>query len=71
MVNLFKKGLQWYDWLCLIFLVLGGLHYLILGLFDIHLLYRIFGMGIMARVVFTLIGISAVFSIITLWKFNK
>jgi uncharacterized membrane protein YuzA (DUF378 family) len=34
-------------------------------------LYRLFGMGVMARIVFTLIGISAVFSIITLWKFNK
>lgn len=71
MVNLFKKGLQWWDWTALVLLILGGLHYLILGIFDANLIYRLFGVGVLARIVFTLIGVSAVFSMITLWKFNK
>lgn len=71
MKDIFRKGLQWYDWVALIFLTLGGIHLGILGIFNINLIYVWFGMEGLARVIFGLIGVSVIFSTIAFWKMNK
>lgn len=71
MKDIFRKGLQWWDFLALIFLGLGGLHLGILGIWNVNLIYRAFGMDGLARVIFGLCGVSVFFSMIAFWKMNK
>ena len=48
-------------WVTLILLVVGGLNWLLVGLFNFDLVAAIFGdMSVLSRVVYALVGISAV-----------
>jgi len=49
-----------------ILLVIGGLNWLLVGLFDMDLVSKIFGeMTTLSRVVYILVGLSAIYEIVT------
>ena len=53
-------------WISLVLLVVGGLNWLLVGLFNFDLVAAIFGpMSAMSRVVYTLVGISAIIVLAT------
>ena len=48
-------------WITLFLLVVGGLNWLLVGLFNLDLVARIFGdMSPLSRIVYVLVGLSAV-----------
>lgn len=49
------------DWIVLILVVVGGLNWGLVGIFDFDLVATIFGEGsTLARVVYSLVGVSAI-----------
>ncbi len=52
------------SWAVLVLLVIGGLNWGLIGLFDFDLVAAIFGfMSLLTRIVYTLVGIAAVVKI--------
>lgn len=52
---------NWFTWLVLILLVVGGLNWGLVGLFEFDLVAAIFGaMTALSRIVYTIVGICAV-----------
>jgi uncharacterized membrane protein YuzA (DUF378 family) len=53
-------------WVALILLAIGGLNWLLVGLFNFDLVAAIFGdMSVAARTVYVLVGIAAVWTLIS------
>lgn len=53
------------NWIALILLVIGGLNWGLVGLFEFDLVAAIFGdMSILTRIVYALVGLSAIYIII-------
>jgi uncharacterized membrane protein YuzA (DUF378 family) len=53
------------DWIALVLVVVGGLNWGLVGLFGFDLVAAIFGsMSFLSRVVYTLVGVSAVYTIV-------
>ena len=53
-------------WFALVLLVVGGLNWLLVGLFDFDLVAAIFGeMSAATRVVYVLVGIAAIWTLIS------
>jgi uncharacterized membrane protein YuzA (DUF378 family) len=48
-----------------ILLVIGGLNWLLVGAFDFNLVTTIFGAGVVSKVVYVLVGLSALVEIFT------
>lgn len=60
------------DWIAFILVVIGGLNWGFWGLFDFDLIAAIFGiMSVVSRVVYVLVGLSALYLIFVLPKFGK
>ncbi len=56
----------------LVLLIIGGLNWGLVGLFDFDLVATLFGpMSPLSRIVYVLVGASAVVSIATLTRINK
>lgn len=52
------------DWVAMVLLIIGGLNWALVGLFDIDLVARIFGvMTTASRGVYVLVGVAAIYSI--------
>lgn len=47
-----------------ILLVVGGLNWLLVGAFGLDLVEMIFGMGTLAKAVYILVGLSAIYEIV-------
>lgn len=60
------KKLNALDWISLILVVVGGLNWGLVGLFKFDLVAAIFGgvEGIVSRIVYTLVGVAAIYLII-------
>ena len=66
------KNLNTLDWVTMILLVVGGLNWLFVGLFGFDLVASIFGAGSMlAKIVYVLVGLSAVYVLLSLGKLGK
>ena len=53
------------DWIALILLIVGGLNWGLVGLFDFDLVAALFGeMSALSRVVYILVGLSAIYAIV-------
>jgi uncharacterized protein len=64
-----KMGkMKFLDWLAIVLLVIGGLNWGLVGAFNFNLVSWIFGAGLFTRIVYGLVGISALYSIWTLYK---
>jgi hypothetical protein len=60
------------DWIALILVIIGGLNWLLVGLFKFDLVESIFGdMTALSRVIYTLVGVSAVYILLMSGKFAK
>jgi uncharacterized membrane protein YuzA (DUF378 family) len=50
------------DWIALILIIVGGLNWGLVGIFKFDLVAAIFGeMGIISRIVYTLVGLFAIY----------
>lgn len=55
--------------IAMILLVVGGLNWGLVGLFGFDLVAFLFGaMSALSRIVYTLVGISAIYALFTLWS---
>jgi len=65
-----KMGLI--GWIAMILLIVGGLNWGLIGLLDFDLVGFIFGaMSIVSRIVFILVGLSAIYVLFTSTKKNQ
>lgn len=59
------------DWITLILLVIGGLNWGLVGLWNFDLVASIFGAGsVVANIVYVLVGLSALWTIYYLFKMD-
>ena len=60
------------DWVALVLVIVGGLNWLLVGAFDFDLVAAIFGdMSAISRIVYVLVGLSAVYLIYTAVKLGS
>lgn len=60
------KNFNAFDWVATLLLVVGGINWGMIGAFNIDLVSSLFGeMTTLARLVYTLVGLSAVYALIT------
>ncbi len=53
------------DWICMILVVIGGLNWLLIGIFDFNFVSAIFGaMFILSRIVYILVGVAALYVLV-------
>lgn len=52
------------DWIALVLVIIGGLNWGLVGLFSFDLVQTIFGAGTVSNIVYTLVGLSAIWMII-------
>lgn len=52
------------DWISWILVIIGGLNWLLIGLFSWNILGAIFGTGVLAHIIYILVGLSALYQII-------
>ncbi len=66
------KKLNVLDWIALILLIVGGLNWGLVGVFDFDLVAMIFGaMSALARIVYVIVGLSAVYILVVSGKLAK
>ncbi|MBU1146147.1 DUF378 domain-containing protein [Patescibacteria group bacterium] len=60
------------NWIVMLLVVVGGLNWGLVGFFNFDLVAAIFGdMSVVSRVVYALVGLSAVYMLFMLPKMNK
>lgn len=59
------------DWIALILLIIGGLNWGLIGLWDFNLVSKVFGSGNFTRVIYDLVGLSAVYILFTSTKWGR
>ncbi len=60
------------EWLVLVLVIVGGLNWGLVGLLNFDLVAAIFGkMSVLSRIVYTLVGVSAVYLIAIASKLSK
>lgn len=66
------KNLSTLDWIAMILVIVGGLNWLLVGLFSgFDLVAAIFGASMLAKIVYILVGLSAVYVLFSLGKLAK
>ena len=61
------KNLNGFDWLALILVIIGGLNWGLVSIFDFDLVAAIFDdMSLLSRIVYGLVGVSAVYVAVSL-----
>jgi len=57
------------DWLALVLVIVGGLNWGLVGIFDFNLVDSIFGeMSALSRIIYALVGLSAVYMVFAATK---
>lgn len=60
------------DWIAIILVIIGGLNWGLVGIFGFDLVATIFGaMSVLARIVYILVGLAALYLIFCVGKFGK
>jgi uncharacterized membrane protein YuzA (DUF378 family) len=60
------------DWIALILVIVGGLNWGLIGIFSFDLVGAIFGpMSVISRIVYILVGLSAIYLIFFVTKLKK
>ena len=66
------KKLSALDWIALILIIVGGLNWGLVGAFGFDLVAAIFGaMSLIAKIIYVLVGLSAIYYIFNLGKLGK
>ena len=64
--------LNFLDWLTIILVIVGALNWGLVGVFSFDLVAAIFGvMSVLARIVYVLVGLSAIYLLFVLPKLGK
>ena len=60
------------DWIALLLVIIGGLNWGLISLFDFDLVSAIFGeMSVLSRIVYGLVGLAAVYLLFILGKLRE
>ncbi|MFO7655158.1 MAG: DUF378 domain-containing protein [Candidatus Krumholzibacteriia bacterium] len=61
------------DWIALILVIIGGINWLLVGLFSFDLVAAIFGgqTALLARIIYVLVGISAIYLIFAALRWKR
>lgn len=60
------------DWIAMILVVVGGLNWGLVGLFEFDLVATIFGdMSTLSRVVYSLVGLAAIYVLVMAPRFGR
>jgi hypothetical protein len=51
------------DWIALVLVIIGGLNWGLVGLFKFNLVQTILGAGLITDIVYTLVGVAALYTI--------
>ena len=74
-VNVYKEegmnDLNVLDWIALILLIIGGLNWGLVGLFKFNLVKSLLGEGALARTVYALVGLSAIYVVFLSTQLTK
>lgn len=67
------RNLNALDWIAMVLLVIGGLNWGLVGLFQYDLVAAIFGSAtsLFARIVYVLVGLSALYVAVEAFQFAK
>jgi len=66
------KKLSALDWIALILIIIGGLNWGLVGAFKFDLVAAVFGsLSAVARIVYILVGLSAIYTLLLLGKLGK
>lgn len=58
------KHLNVFDWVALILLVIGGVNWGMIGIFNVDLVSMLFGvMTILTRIIFVMVGLAAIHTV--------
>jgi hypothetical protein len=52
-----------FDWIALVLIIIGGINWGLVGLFDFNLVTFIFGRTALTTIVYILVGLAALYSI--------
>jgi uncharacterized membrane protein YuzA (DUF378 family) len=70
--SLQKTRLSTLEWVSMILMIVGGINWGLIGLFSFDLVAALFGpMSAMSRIVYTLVGLAALYSIFTLTRMSS
>jgi len=58
-----KTGTNALDWIAVVLVAVGGINWGLVGLFNYNLVSGLFGTTIFTRIIYTLVGISAIYLI--------
>lgn len=58
------RSLTALDWIALILVIIGGLNWGLVGLFNVDIVATIFGATIIADIVYVLIGLAALYLLV-------
>lgn len=63
------NSFNWLDWSAFILVIIGGINWGLVGVFGFDLVAFIVGdMSVLARVIYSVVGLSAIYSIFSLMK---
>lgn len=51
------------DLIAIVLVIIGGMNWGLVGVLDLNLVAKLFGYGMLARIVYTLVGLSALYLI--------
>lgn len=71
-LDLAESRMSAMDWIAMTLLIIGGLNWGLVGLFQFDLVATLFGeMTLVSRAIYTLVGLSALYSIYTSSKMSR
>ncbi|KKT28103.1 MAG: hypothetical protein A3G02_02335 [Candidatus Yanofskybacteria bacterium RIFCSPLOWO2_12_FULL_44_13b] len=59
------------DWLALVLLIVGGLNWGFIGLWDMNVVMNILGSGTLTNIVYDLVGLAAIYAIWASMKWGR
>lgn len=66
------KGMGAIDWIAMVLLIVGGVNWGLVGLFNLDLVAMLFGeMSALSRIVYVVVGLSALYAIYTSSKMSR
>lgn len=61
-----------FDWIVLILVIIGGLNWLLVGIFSFDVVAAIFGtMSVVARIIYVVVGLCAIYLLVISGKLGK
>ena len=63
-VRKFMKNLVVLDWICWVLVIIGALNWGLIGFLNFNLVGAIFGAGMIARIIYALVGLAAIYMIV-------